>query len=132
MTPDAGHALRKLDRDAGDESVRPADITAASREEKAGTQMLPCIIPARNRACDCCFASASQAAQPEDVLLALPVCPFVYAVQEIDASVGEAGGLMLRGVRVEWRVLRVRKTGDKVLCGLAISAKRPALLQLES
>jgi hypothetical protein len=37
MTLDAGHALSKLDCDAGDESVCLADITAASREEKAGT-----------------------------------------------------------------------------------------------
>jgi hypothetical protein len=98
MTPDIEHAPRKLDRNAGDESACPADITAASREEKAGTQLLLCMIPAGDRACDCCFASASQAAQPKNVLLTLPICPFVYPFQEINAGVGEAGGLVLRGI----------------------------------
>jgi hypothetical protein len=37
MTLDAGHTLRNLDRNTSDESARPADITATSREEKAGT-----------------------------------------------------------------------------------------------
>jgi hypothetical protein len=46
MTPDARHATRKLDRNAGDKPARASDITAAPREEKAGTQTLLCMIPA--------------------------------------------------------------------------------------
>jgi hypothetical protein len=98
MTPDAGHATRKLDCNASDKSACPTDIAAASGEEKAGTQMLLCMIAAGDRACNCCFASASQAAQPENILLVLSVCPLVYTVQEINAGIGEAGSLMLRGV----------------------------------
>jgi hypothetical protein len=37
MAPNAGYAPRKLDRNAGNEHARPADIAAASREEKAST-----------------------------------------------------------------------------------------------
>jgi hypothetical protein len=37
MVPNAGHAPRKLDGNAGDEPARPADIAAASRKEKAST-----------------------------------------------------------------------------------------------
>jgi hypothetical protein len=132
IAPDARYAPCKLDRNAGDEPARPADIAAASREEKASTQTLLCMIPAGDRACDCCFASASQAAQPENVLLALPVCPFIYLVQEINTGVSEARCVMLRGVRVERRVVGVRKAGDKVLYGHTMLVKRPTLLQLES
>ena len=95
MTPNAGHAPRKLDRNAGNEPARPADIAAASREEKASTQTLLCMIPAGDRACDCCFASASQAAQPENVLLALSICPFVHSVQEVNTGVFEARCVVL-------------------------------------
>jgi hypothetical protein len=132
MTPNAGHAPRKLYRIAGDEFTCPADIAAASRKEKAGTKTLLCLIPAGNRACDCCFASASHAAQPENVLLAFPVCPFVYSVQEINTSVSEARCVVLRGVRIERRVLGVRKAGDEVLCSHTMSAKRPTILQPET
>jgi hypothetical protein len=124
--------MRKLERNASDESARPADITAASREEKAGTQMLPCIIPARNRACNCCFASASQAAQPKNVLLTLPICPFVYSIQEINAGVGEARGIVLRGDRVVTCAFCVRQAGDKIFCSLTASVKRLTLLQSEN
>lgn len=51
-----------------------------------------------DRACECCFASASQAAQLENVLLAITVCPFVYVVQEINTGVGKARGIVLEGV----------------------------------
>jgi hypothetical protein len=94
--------------------------------------MLLYIIPVSDRACNCCFASASQAAQPENVLLTLPVCPLVYLVQEINTGVVEACSLMLRGDRIERRVLGVRKASDKVVCSLTMSAKRPAILQPES
>jgi hypothetical protein len=130
MTSESRYVPCKLDRNASDEPARAANITAASGEEEAGTQALLCMTPVSYRACNRCFASTSQPAQPEDVLLALAIGPFVYPVQEIDASFGEARRLVLRGVRVERRVLGVWKAGDKVLCSLTMSAERPILLRL--
>lgn len=65
------------------------------------------------------------------MLFAVPISPHIYHVQQIDASVGEAGVLMLRRVRVERRIGGVRKASDKVLYDLTISAKRPISLQPE-
>jgi hypothetical protein len=45
----------------------------------------------------------------------LPVRPAVYLVEEVDARVGEAGRLVLLGVRVKGRVFGVRETAEGVL-----------------
>jgi hypothetical protein len=132
IVPDARHAPCKLDRNASNKHACLANITAASREEKASTQTLLCIIPAGDQACDCCFASASQAAQPENVLLTLPVCPFIYSFQEINTGVSKARCVVLRGIQVKRRVLGVQKAGNKVLYSHTMSVKRPALLQPKS
>ena len=60
-------------------------------------------------------ATARQPAQPEDAPLVLTIHPVVYLVEEVDARVGEAGRLVLLGVRVEGRVFGKRETTEGVL-----------------
>jgi hypothetical protein len=85
-----------------------ACVAAAAREEEAGRQTLLVVVAARDRPRDRRLARACQPAQPEDAPLILPICPAVYRAQEVDARVGEAGRLVLLGVRVEGRVFGVR------------------------
>ena len=83
-------------------------VAAAAREEEAGRQTLLVVVAARDRPRDRRLARACQPAEPEDAPLVLSVCPAVYLAQEVDARVGEAGRLMLLGVRVEGRVFSMR------------------------
>ena len=44
----------------------------------------------------------------EDVPLVLSISPIVYLVKDIDGSIREVSGLVLFGIRMEWRVFGVR------------------------
>jgi hypothetical protein len=106
--PQGWHIARKLHCKARYEPACVAYVAAAAREEEAGRQTLLVVITARDRPCDGRLARACQPAQPEDAPLVLSVCPAVYLAQEVDARVGEAGRLVLLGVRVERRIFGVR------------------------
>jgi len=69
VLPQCWHATRKLHRDAHDKPIYMADVTAAAREEEAGSETLPIVVPARDRSRDRRLAYARQAAQPEDASL---------------------------------------------------------------
>jgi hypothetical protein len=61
------------------------------------------------------LAGASQAAQPEDAGRVVAIGPDVYLAQEVDAGVGQAGGVVLSLVCVEGRVPGGRKRVERVV-----------------
>jgi len=113
--PQCWHAVRKLHRDARNELACMADVAAVAREEEAGCETLPVVVPARDRPRDCRLTRPCQAAQPEDASLVLSLSPVVYLVEEANARVGEADRLVLLGVRVKGCVFGVRETTEGIL-----------------
>jgi len=85
-----------------------ADVTAAAREEEAGSETLPIVVPARDRSRDRRLACARQAAQPEDASLVWSLRPVMYLVEDADARLSEACRLVLLRERVEGRIGSVR------------------------
>jgi hypothetical protein len=63
----------------------------------------------------CRLASAGQAAQPEDAWRVFAIGPVVYLAEEVDAGVGQAGGVVLSLVRVEGRVPGGRESVERVV-----------------
>jgi hypothetical protein len=61
------------------------------------------------------LASTGQAAQPEHARRVVAIGPDVYLAQEVDAGVGQAGGVVLALVRVEGRVPGGRKRVERVV-----------------
>ena len=108
------YAARELDRDARDELARVADVSACSREEEACGESALRVVTRSYRLRYGRLAGASQAAQPEDAGRVVAIGPVVYLAQEVDAGVGQAGGVVLALVRVEGRVLGGRKSVECV------------------
>jgi hypothetical protein len=84
------------------------NVAAASREEEAGRKTLLVVVPTSYGPRDRRFARPRQPAQLEDALLIWLFRPAVYLVQEVDARVRKAGGLVPLCERVEGRVGGVR------------------------
>jgi hypothetical protein len=108
VLPRRWDAMRKLHCNARDKLACVTDVVATSREEEAGRETFLVVVRTSYGPRDRRFARPRQSAQPEDVSLVLPLRPLVYLVEEVDARVWEAGGLVLLRKRVEGRVGGVR------------------------
>jgi hypothetical protein len=69
---DSGYAARKLQGNACDELACMTDVSAATREEKAGPETVPLKEYMGDSTSDRRFPGTSQAAQPENALLSRP------------------------------------------------------------
>jgi hypothetical protein len=92
-------------------------FSTISREEEARCESALRVVLRGYRLRYSSLARAGQAAQPEDAGRVVAIGPVVYLTQEVDAGVGQAGGVVLALVGVEGRVPGGRKS---VECGVQI------------
>jgi hypothetical protein len=92
-----------------------ADVSARPREEEARGESALRVVMRSYRLRYGRLAGASQAAQPEDAGRVVAIGPVVYLTQEVDAGVGQAGGVVLSLVCVERRVPGGRKRVERVV-----------------
>ncbi len=84
-----------------EELARVAGFTAASGEEKAGSESSLLVVLARNCPRNCRLSATSQAVEPKNTLLIAPLSPAVYILEKFNAGILKTGWLVLLLVGVE-------------------------------
>jgi hypothetical protein len=94
-----------------DEPISVTEITAASREEKAGAETAPVVVgPGDGR-----LAGVRNSIQLEHAPLVVAVGPFLYFLKELRSSIWKADWLVLIFERVEGRLSGNGQCGDNLV-----------------